>query len=116
MSPRTARQRWGKPLMAAKTYTEFPALSHGKKPGVPLDGAERLIEVGVETSAASLAISWAILLRSYTEEQTPIFKFDERSVAVDLHNGVPSSVQEIAGVLGSRLTGISSLEVGPLRW
>lgn len=98
--------------MATTSYTEFPSLSHRNNPQVGPGVAERLIEVGLDTSPDLLAISWAILLQSYTEDKTPIFRFDDRSVTVDCQDGASFSIQEIAGVAGSRYTGISGLEVG----
>ena len=99
--------------MATARYTEFPNLSDCRRNTEWQEGQdERLVEIGGGTSPDLLKISWAILLRSYTEEKAPIFKFNGRSVRVDLQEWDTSSVQEIAGVQGSRYTGISTLEAG----
>lgn len=102
--------------MAAARYTEFPILHYRKNLDLGLDHDEILIEIAGETSLDVLRFSWAILLSFYTEEKIPIFKFNERSVAVDLQEWDTSSVQDIAGVLGSRFTGISTQEAGLSDW
>lgn len=99
-------------MAAARYYTEFPTLYDCKNRELEVGVVERLIELGGEIPPHLLKVSWAILLRSYTEEKTPIFKFNGRSVAVDVQEWDTSSVQDVTGVLGSRYTGISSLEVG----
>lgn len=102
--------------MAAATYTEFPILHHHKNLDLESGHNEILIETAGETSFHELKVSWAILLSSYTEEKIPIFKFNERSVAVDWQEWDSLSVQDIAGVVGSRFTGISTQEVGFSDW
>lgn len=102
--------------MAAARYTEFPSLYDCKNPDLEGCQEERLIEIGGEASPYLLKISWAILLRSYTEEKSPIFKFNGRSVAVDVQEWDTSAIRDITGVLGSRYTGISTLEAGFPRW
>jgi hypothetical protein len=99
-------------MMAAARFTEFPNLSHSKNPRGISGVAERAIEVGVDNSPHHLAISWAILLRSYTEEHSPIFKINERNVTVNTLEGSTPSVQDVVDVQGSRFTGISQLEAG----
>ena len=98
--------------MAAMRYTEFPNLSHSNTSQVEIGVAERVFEVGVDISPRHLAISWAILLRSYTEEQSPIFKTDGRSITVNTWEWATPPVQEVVDVQGSRFTGISGLEAG----
>lgn len=102
--------------MAAARYTEFPILHHCKNLVLEPGQDEISIEVAGDISLYLLKISWAILLRSYTEEKVPIFKFNERSVAVDLQEWETSSVQDIAGVVGSRYTGIFTQEAGFPDW
>ena len=102
--------------MAASRYTEFPILHHSKNLDLEPAHDEILIETAGEISLDELKVSWAILLSSYTEEKIPIFKFNERSVAVDWQKWDTSSVQDIAGVLGSRFTGISTQEAGCSDW
>lgn len=98
--------------MATTRYTEFPTLSDCKNLESDVGQDEKSIEIAGEPSLYLLKVSWALLLRSYTEEKTPIFKFNGRSVAVDLQEWDTSSVQDIAGVQGSSYTGISTLEAG----
>lgn len=98
--------------MAAKKFTEFPTLSYRKDPCEEADVVERLIDVGVDISPYPLTISWALLLRSYTDEKTPIFKSNGRSIAVNIQEWDTSSVQDVINIIGSRCTGISSLEAG----
>ena len=102
--------------MAAAKYTEFPILYACKNLELGPGQDEILIEIGGEISLYLLKISWAILLRAYTEEKIPIFKFNERSIAVELQEWDTSSVQDIVGVLGARYTGISTQEAGFSDW
>jgi hypothetical protein len=102
----------GKIIMAAVSYTEFPALFHFNHPRGEREVAETRVELATEISPDRLTISWAILLHSYTEETTPIFKSNGRSVAVDVREWATYSVQEVTGVQGSRFTGITSEDVG----
>lgn len=99
-------------MMAAMRFTEFPNLSHSNNPRVETGVAERVIEVGVDNSPHHLAISWAILLRAYTEEQSPIFKINGRSVTVNILDSATPTVQDVVDVQGSRFTGISELKAG----
>ncbi len=99
-------------IMATVSYTKFPALSHCKNPPGEREVAETRVELAAEISPDRLTISWAILLHSYTEETTPIFKSNGRSVTVDVREWATFSVQEVTGVQGSRYTGIASEDVG----
>lgn len=98
--------------MAAATYTEFPILHDCKNLELGPGQDELLIEFAGEISLYLLKISWAVLLRAYTEEKIPIFKFNESSVAVELQEWDTSSVQDVVDVLGARYTGISTQEAG----
>lgn len=102
--------------MVAVRYTEFPSLSHFKNPQGESGVAETQVELAAEISPDRLTISWAILLHSYTEERTPIFKSNGRSVAVEIQEWATSSVQEVTGVQESRYTGIAGEDVGCSDW
>ena len=98
--------------MKPARFTRFPDLCSSR----PIETGDHLTQRSVDVALGApfeiLVISWAILLRFYTEETAPTFKIYGRSVTVEVSDWAAPVVSDVTAVEGERFTGIVDEEVG----
>lgn len=94
-------------------YTEFPNLKAVEEELLEDVDHQISTHVSAEVNLDLLLISWAILLRSYTEEKAPVFRIHEDSVVVNTSDLASTVISKVSPVEGYKYTGIVGLDVSP---
>lgn len=101
-------------------YTQFPNLFSSRPNWTGEDSAHQSTDFHAEASSKILAVAWAILLRSFTEEVAPIFRLYNNNVTVDTSGWASPVVHHVTEVEGDFSTGIldkqASFPVGENWW
>lgn len=97
-------------MMPAR-FTPFPHLSRSRPRESGGHRSQISIDLEADTSLEILVVSWAILLRFYTEETSPTFKVLGNSVTIDTLDYAAPVVSSVATVEGERFTGIVDEDV-----
>lgn len=101
--------------MSTLTYTVFPNLYAGQNPCLEEIAPQEAIKCTLDAPLDLLIISWAILLQSYTEEATSVFRVHGQSLAVETLDWISPVVKNVTSVQGYRYTGIFGQDVGLFR-
>lgn len=98
--------------MTPARFTRFPYLFSSRPIGTGDQLSQSSVDVAVETPLEILVVSWALLLRFYTEEVAPTFKVHGSSVTVEISDWAAPVVSNVTVVEGERFTGIVDENVG----